>query len=42
MVSLFKFYNTWIDSTGVHDLPAIAYGMLGKRMAEKGYVPLDA
>jgi alkylhydroperoxidase family enzyme len=36
--ALFKFYNAWIDATGVHDLPAAAYAMSGKRMAEKGYV----
>jgi alkylhydroperoxidase family enzyme len=35
--ALFKFYNAWIDATGVHDLPAAAYAMSGKRMAEKGY-----
>lgn len=42
VVSLFKFYNTWIDSTGVHDLPSAAYGMMAKRTADKGYMPLDA
>ena len=36
--ALFKFYNAWIDATGVHDLPADAYGMSGKRMAAQGYV----
>jgi alkylhydroperoxidase family enzyme len=36
--ALFKFYNAWIDATGVHDLPAAAYGMSGKRMAAQGYV----
>lgn len=41
VVSLFKFYNTWIDATGVRDLPAMAYGMMAKRMATKGYVPLE-
>ena len=35
--SLFKFYNAWIDATGVHDLPAGAYEMSGKRMAAEGY-----
>ena len=29
--ALFKFYNAWIDATGVHDLPAGAYEMSGKR-----------
>jgi alkylhydroperoxidase family enzyme len=36
--ALFRFYNAWIDATGVHDLPAAAYALSGKRMAEQGYV----
>jgi alkylhydroperoxidase family enzyme len=36
--ALFKFYNAWIDATGVHDLPAGAYAMSGKRLATQGYV----
>ena len=36
--ALFKFYNAWIDATGVHDLPAAAYEMSGKRMATEGYM----
>ena len=36
--ALFKFYNAWIDATGVHDLPAGAYAMSGKRMAARGYI----
>ena len=35
--ALFKFYNAWIDATGVHDLPAGAYAMSGKRLATEGY-----
>lgn len=35
--ALFRFYNAWIDATGVHDLPAAAYAQSGKRMAEMGY-----
>jgi len=35
--SLFKFYNAWIDATGVHDLPAAGYEMSGKRLATQGY-----
>jgi uncharacterized peroxidase-related enzyme len=35
--ALFQFYNTWIDATGVHDLPAATYDMMGKRMAKGGY-----
>jgi uncharacterized peroxidase-related enzyme len=37
--SLFQFYNTWIDATGVHDLPATSYEAMGKRMAKGGYAP---
>jgi len=36
--ALFKFYNAWIDATGVHDMPAAAYAMSGKRMAAQGYM----
>ncbi|MBX3416849.1 MAG: hypothetical protein KF851_04535 [Pirellulaceae bacterium] len=35
--ALFKFYNTWIDATGVQDMPAAAYAASGKRLAEHGY-----
>ena len=35
--ALFKFYNAWIDATGVHDLPAAGYEMSGKRLATEGY-----
>jgi alkylhydroperoxidase family enzyme len=36
--ALFRFYNAWIDATGVHDLPADAYELSGKRMAASGYI----
>ncbi len=36
--ALFRFYNTWIDATGVHDMPAAAYAASGVRLAENGYV----
>lgn len=35
--ALFQFYNTWIDATGVHDMPASAYEMTGQRLAANGY-----
>ena len=35
--SLFNFYNTWIDATGVSDMPAAAYTLSGERMAAHGY-----
>ena len=37
VVALFQFYNSWIDSTGVHDMPAAAYKMSGHRLATAGY-----
>ena len=37
VVALFQFYNAWIDSTGVHDMPAAAYEMSGQRLATAGY-----
>lgn len=36
--ALFRFYNTWIDATGVDDMPAPAYRMSGQRLATQGYV----
>lgn len=35
--ALFNFYNTWIDATGVADMPAAAYDMSGERLATQGY-----
>ena len=37
--ALFRFYNAWIDTTGVHEMPAAAHAMSGKRLAAHGYVP---
>jgi alkylhydroperoxidase family enzyme len=37
--ALFNFYNTWIDATGVGDMPAELYEMSGQRLAARGYVP---
>lgn len=34
--SLFRFYNTWTDATGVSDMPAFAYQMSGHRLANTG------
>ncbi len=36
--SLFRFYNTWVDATGVHDMPSAAYEAMGVRLAAKGYI----
>jgi alkylhydroperoxidase family enzyme len=38
--ALFRFYNAWIDATGVHDMPPAAYEMSGKRLAAQGYRPV--
>lgn len=35
--ALFRYYNTWIDATGVHDMTAAAYEASGKRIATQGY-----
>lgn len=40
--ALFNFYNTWIDATGVGDMPAIAYAASGQRLASFGYIPPDS
>jgi alkylhydroperoxidase family enzyme len=37
--ALFRFYNAWVDATGVHDMPAAAYEVSGKRLATQGYRP---
>lgn len=37
--ALFRFYNAWIDASGVHDMPVEAYEVSGKRLAEHGYRP---
>ena len=39
--ALFQFYNTWIDATGVQDLPAIGYEMSGHRLATEGYAEAE-
>jgi hypothetical protein len=38
VVALFQFYNAWIDTTGVGDMPPFAYQMSGQRLATQGYV----
>jgi len=35
--SLFNFYNRWNDAMGTAEMPASAYEMSGKRIAEHGY-----
>jgi alkylhydroperoxidase family enzyme len=37
--ALFNFYNTWIDATGVADMPPELYAMSGERLATRGYAP---
>lgn len=36
--ALFQFYTTWVDATGVHDMPAAAYEASGERLATSGYI----
>jgi len=40
--ALFQFYNTWIDASGVQDMPAIGYEMSGHRLATEGYAKVEA
>jgi alkylhydroperoxidase family enzyme len=37
--ALFQFYNTWIDATGVGDMPPELYELSGQRLAAHGYLP---
>jgi len=37
--ALFNFYNRWCDAMGARDMPAAAFEMSGRRMAEHGYLP---
>ncbi len=36
--ALFNFYNRWIDASGVHEMPAEAHRLGGKRLAQNGYI----
>ncbi len=38
VAALFRFYNTWIDATGVQDMAPEAYETSAKRMADAGYI----
>ena len=38
--ALFNFYTTWVDGTGVADLPD--YAASGERMAAQGYMQAEA
>lgn len=40
--ALFRFYNTWVDASGVHELPADEYKISGKRLATEGYIRSQA
>jgi len=40
--ALFQFYNTWIDASGVQDMPAMGYEMSGHRLATEGYAKVQA
>jgi len=39
--ALFQFYNTWIDASGVQDMPASGYEMSGRRLATDGYAKAE-
>jgi hypothetical protein len=38
--AVFKYYNTWIVSSGVAGMPPEAYDVSGRRLAGEGYVPV--
>ena len=38
VISLFNFYNKWIDLNGVATLTAEGYAASGKRLAQNGYL----
>jgi hypothetical protein len=38
VAALFKFYNTWIDGSGVSDMSAHDYALGGKNLASMGYL----
>jgi alkylhydroperoxidase family enzyme len=37
--ALFRFYNTWVDATGVKDMSVVDYQASGQRLATMGYAP---
>ena len=39
--ALFRFYNTWVDASGVNDMPPTAYQASGKLLAQSGYAPVE-
>ena len=39
---LFNFYNRWIDASGVHAMSEADHRASGKRMKDRGYVPVKA
>ena len=40
--ALFQFYNTWIDASGVQDMPALGYEISGHRLATEGYARAES
>src|SRR4051812_7612388 len=37
--ALFRFYNTWVDASGVAELSPDPYAMQAHRLASEGYTP---
>ncbi|HEU4339773.1 MAG TPA: peroxidase [Planctomycetota bacterium] len=37
--ALFRFYNSWVDAAGVHEMPAASYAAMGARLSKMGYAP---
>ena len=42
VISLFNFYNTFVDVNGVNQLSVDGYDASGKRLATLGYAPVPA
>ena len=38
VAALFKFFNTWIDGSGVEDMSRADYKLSGERLATMGYI----
>ena len=37
VISLFNFYNAWVDCAGVEELDANGYAATGQRLKKRGY-----
>jgi len=42
VISLFNFYNAFVDVNGVNELSPEGYEASGKRLSTQGYAPVPA